>query len=69
MNGYGDQPEFKFDKIQFEPFKKYIIPIAFIIVISVIGKLTDKEDGLNIVVNGNVRELPFLKVDEMTRAT
>ena len=28
MNGYGDNPEFKFDKIQFDPFKKYIIPIA-----------------------------------------
>ena len=39
MNGYGDQPEFKFDKIQFEPFKKYIIPIAFFIGIVIIGFL------------------------------
>ncbi len=37
MNGYGDQPEFKFDKIQFEPFKKYIIPIAIFIVVVAIG--------------------------------
>ncbi len=36
---------------------------------SVIGKLTDKEDGLNIVVNGNVRELPFFEVDEIARVT
>ncbi len=34
---------------------------------SVIGKLTDKEDGLNIVVNGNMRELPFFEADEVTR--
>ncbi len=37
MNGYGNQPEFKFDKIQFEPFKKYIIPIAFVIGIIILG--------------------------------
>lgn len=37
MNGYGDQPEFRFDKIQFDPFKKYIIPVAFIIGIIIIG--------------------------------
>ncbi len=36
---------------------------------SVIGKLTDKEDGLNIVVDGNVRELPFFEVGEITRVT
>ncbi|GAX59267.1 membrane protease subunits, stomatin/prohibitin homologs [Candidatus Scalindua japonica] len=37
MNGYGDQPEFRFDKIQFDPFKKYIIPIAFVIGIIILG--------------------------------
>ena len=37
MNGYGDKPEFKFDKIQFDPFKKYIVPIAFILGIIIIG--------------------------------
>ncbi len=37
MNGYGNQPEFKFDKIQFEPFKKYIIPIVFILGIVIFG--------------------------------
>lgn len=37
MNGYGDQPEFRFDKIQFDPFKKYIIPVAVIIGIIIIG--------------------------------
>ncbi len=37
MNGYGNQPEFKFDKIQFEPFKKFIIPIIFVLVIVVFG--------------------------------
>ncbi len=37
MNGYGDQPEFRFDKLQFDPFKKYIIPIAFVIGIIILG--------------------------------
>ncbi len=37
MNGYGDSPEFKFDKIQFDPFKKYIIPIAIVIGIIILG--------------------------------
>jgi len=37
MNGYGNNPEFKFDKIQFEPFKKYLIPIVFIIGIIIFG--------------------------------
>lgn len=37
MNGYRNQPEFKFDKIQLEPFKKYIIPIIFIIGIIILG--------------------------------
>ncbi len=37
MNGYGDKPEFKFDKIQFDPFKKYIIPIAVILGIVILG--------------------------------
>jgi modulator of FtsH protease HflK len=37
MNGYGNQPEFKFDKIQLEPFKKYVIPIAFVIGIIILG--------------------------------
>jgi membrane protease subunit HflK len=37
MNGYGDQPEFRFDKIQFDPFKKYIIPIAIAIGIIILG--------------------------------
>ena len=40
MNGYGDQPEFRFDKIQLDPFKKYIIPIAFVIGIIIIGYST-----------------------------
>ncbi len=40
MNGYGDNPEFKFDKIQFEPFKKYIIPIAIVIGIIILGYST-----------------------------
>ncbi|MBS1257425.1 MAG: Modulator of FtsH protease HflK [Candidatus Scalindua arabica] len=40
MNGYGDQPEFKFDKIQFDPFKKYIIPIAIVIGIIILGYST-----------------------------
>ncbi len=37
MNGYGDSPEFKFDKIQFDPFKKYIVPIAIVIGIIILG--------------------------------
>ena len=37
MNGYGDQPEFRFDKIQLDPFKKYIIPVAFVIGIIILG--------------------------------
>lgn len=40
MNGYGDQPEFRFDKIQLDPFKKYIIPIALVIGIIIIGYST-----------------------------
>lgn len=40
MNGYGNQPEFKFDKIQFDPLKKYIIPIVFVIAIIIIGYST-----------------------------
>ena len=40
MNGYGDNPEFKFDKIQFDPFKKYIIPIAIVIGIIILGYTT-----------------------------
>jgi modulator of FtsH protease HflK len=40
MNGYGDKPEFKFDKIQFDPFKKYIIPVAIIIGIIILGYST-----------------------------
>lgn len=35
---------------------------------SVIGKLTDKEDGLKIVTDGKARELPFFEVDEITKA-
>ncbi len=34
---------------------------------SVIGKLADKEDGLKIIVDGQVRDLPFFEVDEITR--
>jgi hydrogenase expression/formation protein HypE len=34
---------------------------------SVIGKLTDKEDGLKIITDGEERELPFFEVDEITR--
>ena len=34
---------------------------------SVIGKLTDKDDGLKIIVGGEERELPFFEVDEITR--
>jgi membrane protease subunit HflK len=37
MNGYGDKPDFKFDKIQFDPFKKYIIPVAIVIGIIILG--------------------------------
>ncbi len=37
MNGYGDQPEFKFDKMQFEPFKKFIIPIGVVLGIIILG--------------------------------
>jgi membrane protease subunit HflK len=40
MNGYGDNPEFKFDKIRFDPFKKYIIPIAIVIGIIILGYTT-----------------------------
>ncbi|MGR3301962.1 MAG: FtsH protease activity modulator HflK [Candidatus Scalindua sp.] len=40
MNGYGDNPEFKFDKIQFEPFKKYVIPVAIVIGIIILGYST-----------------------------
>ncbi len=34
---------------------------------SVIGKLTDKEDGLKIIVDGETRELPCFEVDEITK--
>jgi hydrogenase expression/formation protein HypE len=34
---------------------------------SVIGRLTDKEDGLKIITDGEERELPFFEVDEITR--
>ena len=34
---------------------------------SVIGKLTDKEDGLKIIADGEERELPFFEVDEIGR--
>jgi membrane protease subunit HflK len=37
MNGYGDKPDFKFDKAQFDPFKKYMLPIAFVIGIIILG--------------------------------
>ena len=37
MNGYSDKPEFRFDKIQFDPFKKYMIPIAVVIGIIILG--------------------------------
>ncbi|MGR3293389.1 MAG: FtsH protease activity modulator HflK [Candidatus Scalindua sp.] len=37
MNGYGDKSEFKFDIKQFDPFKKYIIPVAFVLGIIIIG--------------------------------
>jgi hydrogenase maturation factor len=34
---------------------------------SVIGKLTDKEDGLKIIRNREARDLPFFEVDEITK--
>ena len=34
---------------------------------SVIGKLTEKENGLKIVSDGKERELPFFQVDEIAR--
>ncbi|GAX59266.1 hydrogenase maturation factor [Candidatus Scalindua japonica] len=34
---------------------------------SVIGKLTDKEYGLKIIVDGTPRELPYFEVDEITK--
>ncbi len=34
---YRKQPDFKFDSLQLEPFKKYIIPIAIILAIIIIG--------------------------------
>ena len=34
---------------------------------SVIGKLTDKEDGLKIIIDGESRDLPLFEVDEITR--
>ena len=34
---------------------------------SVIGKMTDKEDGLKIIADGEERELPFFEVDEIGR--
>ena len=34
---------------------------------SVIGKLTDKEDGLKIIIDGETRELPYFEVDEITK--
>lgn len=34
---------------------------------AVIGKLTEKENGLKIVADGKERELPFFEVDEITR--
>ena len=34
---------------------------------SVIGKMTDKEDGLKIIADGEERELPFFEVDEIAR--
>ena len=36
-NGYGKSPEFNFEKINFDPIKKYIIPIAFVIGIIILG--------------------------------
>ncbi len=40
MNGYGDKTEFSFDKIQFDPFKKFIIPVAIVIGIIILGYTT-----------------------------
>ena len=37
MNGYGNKSNFKFDKIQLDPFKKYMLPIAFVIGIIILG--------------------------------
>ena len=34
---------------------------------SVIGKLTGKEDGLKIIIDGETRELPSFEVDEIAR--
>jgi len=34
---------------------------------SVIGKLTDKEDGLKMIIDGKTRELPYFEVDEITK--
>ena len=34
---------------------------------SVIGSLTKKEEGLKIIKNGEVRDLPFFEVDEITK--
>lgn len=36
----GDQSDFSFDKIQFDPFKKYIVPVAIIIGILILGYST-----------------------------
>ncbi|ODS33336.1 MAG: hypothetical protein SCARUB_01516 [Candidatus Scalindua rubra] len=37
MNGYRESPDFSFDKIKFDPFKKYIIPVAIVIGIIITG--------------------------------
>ena len=34
---------------------------------SVIGKLTDKEDGLKMIIDGKSRDLPLFEVDEITK--
>ncbi|ODS33335.1 MAG: hydrogenase maturation protein [Candidatus Scalindua rubra] len=34
---------------------------------SVIGKLTNEEEGLKIIENGEVKDLPFFQVDEITK--
>ncbi len=34
---------------------------------SVIGSLTEKEEGLKIIKNGEMRDLPFFEVDEITK--
>ena len=34
---YRKPPDFKFDTLQLEPFKKYIIPVAFVFAIIIIG--------------------------------